>query len=72
MRRRLPQTTILPKLPDPIREAPRFDASFAHLIAAVRAPGLEGPVAKRIDSVYEPGARFGRGVRCGSTGRSSS
>jgi len=29
------------------------------LIAAVRAQGLEGLVAKRLDSVYEPGARSG-------------
>jgi ATP-dependent DNA ligase len=29
------------------------------LIAAVRAQGLEGLVAKRLDSVYEPGAGSG-------------
>ncbi len=29
------------------------------MIAAVRAQGLEGLVAKRLDSVYEPGARSG-------------
>jgi DNA ligase D-like protein (predicted ligase) len=50
---------VLPLLADPVREAPRFDAALADLIAAVRAQGLEGLVAKRIDSVYEPGARSG-------------
>ena len=35
------------------------DASLADLIAAVRAQELEGLVAKRLDSVYEPGARSG-------------
>src|SRR5277367_6654656 len=38
---------------------PRFDAALADLIAAVRTQGLEGLVAKRQDSVYEPGARSG-------------
>jgi len=42
-----------------VREAPRFDAALADLIAAVRAQGLEGLVAKRLDSVYEPGGRSG-------------
>jgi ATP-dependent DNA ligase len=50
---------VLPRLADPVREAPRFDAALADLIAAVRAQGLEGLVAKRLDSVYEPGARSG-------------
>jgi ATP-dependent DNA ligase len=42
-----------------VREGPRFDAALADLIAAVRALGLEGLVAKRLDSVYEAGARSG-------------
>jgi len=50
---------VLPRLADPVRAAPRFDAALAYLIAAVRAQGLEGLVAKRLDSVYEPGARSG-------------
>jgi ATP-dependent DNA ligase len=50
---------VLPRLADPVRAAPRFDAALADLIAAVRAQGLEGLVAKRLDSVYEPGARSG-------------
>jgi ATP-dependent DNA ligase len=58
-RRDLLAREVLPLLAEPVREAPRFDASLADLIAAVRAQGLEGLVAKRLDSVYEPGARSG-------------
>jgi len=50
---------VLPLLADPVREPPRFDAALADLIAAVRAQGLEGLVAKHLDSVYKPGARSG-------------
>ena len=58
-RRELLSTAILPSLRDPIREAPRFDVKLSDLVNAVRAQGLEGIVAKRLDSVYEPGARSG-------------
>jgi ATP-dependent DNA ligase len=58
-RRDLLTRQVLPLLAEPVREAPRFDAALADLIAAVRAQGLEGLVAKRLDSVYEPGARSG-------------
>jgi ATP-dependent DNA ligase len=71
-RRDLLSREVLPKLVDPVREAPRFDANLADLIAAVRAQGLEGLIAKRLDSVYATGARSGHGARCGSTGRRSS
>ena len=59
MRRELLSREVLPLLAEPVREAPRFAAALADLIAAVRAQGLEGLVAKRLDSVYEPGARSG-------------
>jgi len=59
VRRELLTRDVLPLLADPVREAPRFDAALADLIAAVRAQELEGLVAKRLDSVYEPGARSG-------------
>jgi bifunctional non-homologous end joining protein LigD len=36
-----------------------FDASLRDLIESVRAQGLEGLVAKRLDSRYEPGQRSG-------------
>ena len=57
--RRVAVDRFLPNLRDPIREAPRFDVRSRDLVTAVRAQGLEGIVAKRLDSVYEPGARSG-------------
>ena len=44
-RRDLLSREVLPGLADSVREAPRFDASLADLVAAVRAQGLEGLVA---------------------------
>jgi hypothetical protein len=58
-RRDLLTREVLPKLANPVREASRFDAALTDLVAAVRGQGLEGLVAKRLDSVYEPGARSG-------------
>ena len=58
-RRKLLQRHILPKLKEPIRECPRLDASLDEVIAAVRAQGLEGVVAKSLNSLYEPGRRSG-------------
>ena len=49
----------MPRLTDPIRETPQFEASLPDLIHAVREQGLEGIVAKRLDSAYEPGQRSG-------------
>jgi bifunctional non-homologous end joining protein LigD len=58
-RRELLQTHILPKLTEPIRESPKLEASLRDLIQSVKAQGLEGIVAKRLDSRYEPGQRSG-------------
>jgi ATP-dependent DNA ligase len=58
-RRELLTAAVLPNLSDPIREAPRFDVMLADLVRAVRAQGSEGIVAKRLDSIYEPGGRSG-------------
>jgi DNA ligase D-like protein (predicted ligase) len=58
-RRELLQRHILPKLGEPIRECPGLNASLPDLIDAVRSHGLEGVVAKRLDSRYEPGQRSG-------------
>jgi len=51
---------VLPKLADPIRVSPVLNAALPDLVASVRAQGLEGLVAKRRDSDYEPGQRSGR------------
>jgi len=58
-RRALLEENILPRLSEPIRISPQFQASVRDLISSVKAQGLEGLVAKRADSKYEPGQRSG-------------
>jgi len=58
-RRELLGTYILPKLTEPIRECPQLNASLRDVINAVHAQGLEGIVAKDLNSSYEPGRRSG-------------
>jgi DNA ligase D-like protein (predicted ligase) len=59
VRRELLQREIMPKLREPVRESAILDASLPDLITAVKAQDLEGLVAKRRDSRYEPGKRSG-------------
>ena len=54
---------LLTNLGDPIRHSPPLVASAEQLIAAAKEYGFEGVIAKRIDSVYEPGQRSGRWVK---------
>ena len=58
-RRALLERMVLPKLTEPVRYTPPLDASLQVLVASVKAQGLEGLVAKRRDSRYEPGQRSG-------------
>src|SRR5215472_1922915 len=58
-RRKLIEKHVLTKLADPIRYSPILEASLKDLIRSVKAQGLEGLVAKRRDSRYEPGLRSG-------------
>src|SRR5207247_3126504 len=58
-RRELLERHILSKLGEPIRYSPELQARLTDLVASVRAQGLEGLVAKRRDSRYEPGQRSG-------------
>lgn len=44
---------------EPIRYSPVLEGSLPDLIQSVKAQGLEGLVAKRRDSRYEPGTRSG-------------
>jgi DNA ligase D-like protein (predicted ligase) len=53
-RRELLRTKAMPKLPA-IHFSDSFAADAEKMISAVRAQGLEGIVAKRRDSFYEPG-----------------
>jgi bifunctional non-homologous end joining protein LigD len=59
VRRELLEKKLLPKLGEPVRYAAPLDASLPVLIESVKAQGLEGLVAKRRDSRYEPGLRSG-------------
>jgi len=58
-RRELLEKKILPKLGEPVRYAAPLDAALPVLIRSVKAQGLEGLVAKRLDSRYEAGLRSG-------------
>ena len=59
VRRELLRREMMPSLRDPVRESAMLDASLPDLIRAVKAQGLEGLVAKRRNSRYEPGQRSG-------------
>ena len=50
---------LLPKLKAPIRRCPELNGGLSEVISAVRAQGLEGVVAKNLNSLYEPGRRSG-------------
>jgi len=58
-RRDLLEKRVLPKLSEPVRYSPELKASLKDLIQSVKAQGLEGLVAKRRNSKYEPGLRSG-------------
>jgi ATP-dependent DNA ligase len=58
-RRNLLEERVLSKVEEPIRYSPTLEGSLKDLIAAVKAQGFEGLVAKRRDSKYEPGLRSG-------------
>jgi DNA ligase D-like protein (predicted ligase) len=58
-RRELLEEHVLPKLAEPIRYSPVLEAKLEDLIRSVKAQGLEGLVAKRRNSQYEPGLRSG-------------
>jgi len=50
---------VLPALGEPVRYTGELRASLRDLIHSVKAQGLEGLVAKRRNSTYEPGLRSG-------------
>lgn len=58
-RQTLLEKQVLPKLKEPVRYAGFLDAALPDLVASVKAHGLEGLVAKRLGSRYEPGMRSG-------------
>ena len=58
-RRALLEAQVLPLLREPVRYSPELRARMADLIQSVKAQRLEGLIAKRRDSLYEPGKRSG-------------
>jgi DNA ligase D-like protein (predicted ligase) len=58
-RRELLERKVLPTLAEPIRYTGELNASLRDLIHSVKTQGLEGLVAKRRNSSYEPGLRSG-------------
>jgi DNA ligase D-like protein (predicted ligase) len=61
-RRALLRTKSLAKMPA-VHFSESFDFTAEQMIAAVRSQGLEGVIAKRRDSRYEPGRRSGAWVK---------
>src|SRR5262249_15261183 len=66
-RRALLRRNVLPKLKYPIRESPELQAALPDVVNAVRAQGLEGVVAKNLNSAYEAGQRSGAWRKCALT-----
>jgi DNA ligase D-like protein (predicted ligase) len=58
-RRALLEERVLPKLDEPIRYSPVLEGTLRDLTQSVKAQELEGLVAKRVNSRYEPGQRSG-------------
>jgi bifunctional non-homologous end joining protein LigD len=58
-RRALLEEAILPKLKEPVRYSPELPGSMKDLVQSVKAQGLEGLIAKRRNSRYEPDQRSG-------------
>jgi bifunctional non-homologous end joining protein LigD len=61
-RRTVLERTVM-GLASAVRISTVFDSPVQQLIAAVRQQGLEGVIAKRKDSLYEPGKRTGAWVK---------
>ena len=53
------ETRVMPKLAEPIRLSPALEGSMQELVQSVKESRLEGLVAKRKESTYEPGMRTG-------------
>ena len=58
-RGKLLEEKVLSQLEGPVRRSPVLKGKMTDLVQSVRAQSLEGLIAKRRDSVYEPGMRSG-------------
>ena len=59
MRAQVLEQKVVPTLSEPVRYMGSLDASLPDLVRSIKAQRLEGLVAKRRDSRYEPGQRSG-------------
>jgi DNA ligase D-like protein (predicted ligase) len=62
-RRRVLQTKVMPRMPESVLFSETLEATASEVAAAAKANGLEGVIAKRRDSLYEPGRRSGAWVK---------
>jgi bifunctional non-homologous end joining protein LigD len=62
-RRQLLRSRVMPHLLSPIRFSETLSGSAAEVITAIKGQSLEGVIAKRSDSRYEPGQRSGAWVK---------
>jgi bifunctional non-homologous end joining protein LigD len=58
-RRERLRAKVMPLMPEEIRLSETLEAPAAEVVAAVKKQGLEGVIAKRRASLYEPGRRSG-------------
>jgi ATP-dependent DNA ligase len=57
------QIKVIPRLPESVLLSETLEATASEVIEAVKVQGLEGVIAKRCDSLYEPGRRSGAWVK---------
>jgi bifunctional non-homologous end joining protein LigD len=62
-RRELLRARVMPRMQREVLFSETLEATAAEIVAAVRKQGLEGVIAKRRDSLYEPGRRSGVWVK---------
>jgi DNA ligase D-like protein (predicted ligase) len=62
-RRERLRAKVMPRMPEEIRLSETLEALAAEVVAAVKKQGLEGVIAKRRASLYEPGRRSGAWVK---------
>ena len=53
----------MPGMPDSVLFSETLDATASGVTEAMKSQGLEGVIAKRRDSLCEPGRRFGASVK---------
>jgi bifunctional non-homologous end joining protein LigD len=62
-RRKVLRTKVMPRMPESVLFSETLEATASEVTEVVKAQGLEGVIAKRRDSLYEPGRRSGAWVK---------